>query len=78
MLLTQVSQVLQNNNEFLKFIANVFNSKIVKCREQHLRFLISAIDYLNKWTNDCFFCFDRKSINVINYSGKLMAEAKPI
>jgi len=45
------------NDTILKMIANQFNTEIVKCRE-YLRFIITAIDYMNKWTNDCFFTFD--------------------
>ena len=58
------------NDKFLKFLANCFNTKIVKCRE-YMRFVITAIDYLNKWTNDCFFTLDRQSENTINFVGKL-------
>jgi hypothetical protein len=65
------------NDTFLKFVANIFNTRIVKCRE-YMRFVIKAIDYLNRQTNDCFFSFDRKSINVINQTGKLSQEQKPI
>ena len=42
------------NNHFLKFISNIFNSQIVKCRD-FMHFVINAIDYLNKSTNDCFY-----------------------
>ena len=34
------------HDTFLKFIGNVFNSKIVKCHE-YLKFVTTAIDYLN-------------------------------
>lgn len=47
------------NDQCLMFIANCFNTKIVKCRE-FLIFLTTAIDYLNKWTNDCFFSIMHK------------------
>ena len=42
------------NDQFLKFVGHVFNTQVVKCREI-LPFVINAIDYLNKYTNDCFF-----------------------
>lgn len=61
----------------LKFIANCFNSRIVKMRDL-TRFVILAIDYLNRWTNDCFFNLDRKSTNNLNHSGKLKPEKTPI
>ena len=64
------------NDTFLKFISNCFNTKIVKCRE-FMRFVITAIDYLNSTTNDCFFTMDRKSDNVLNYTGKLNINDKP-
>ena len=65
------------NDTFLKFIANTFGTRIVKCRE-YMTFVTTAIDYLNKWTNDCFFTLDRQSENIINYSGRLKAEKQPI
>ena len=66
------------NDTFLKFISTCFNTKIVKCRE-YMRFVITAIDYLNSTTNDCFFSLDRKSDNIINYTGKLKScGSKPI
>ena len=42
------------NDTFLRFVANVFSSKILKCGDT-LRFVIRAIDYVNRTTNDCFF-----------------------
>ena len=65
------------NDTFLKFISNVFNSKIVKCRDL-TQFVIAAIDYLNRWTNDCFFDLDRASTNKLNYAGRLLQEKPPI
>jgi len=64
------------NDTFLRFIGNIYNTKIVKCRE-YTKFVITAMDHLNKMTNDCFFTFDRKTKNIINYTGPLKAE-KPI
>lgn len=43
-----------------------------------MKFVITAMDHLNRQTNDCFFTFDRKNKNVINYSGHLKADQKPI
>ena len=65
------------SDTFLKFISNAFNSQIVKCRD-FTQFVITAIDYLNKWTNDCFFTLDRKSTNNLNFAGKLIREKPPI
>ena len=31
---------------------------------------------MNKWTNDCFFTFDQKSKNIINFTGKLNNDGK--
>ena len=62
---------------FLKFIANCFNTRIVKCRE-FMIFVVTALDYLNKWTNDCFFTLDRQSLNKLNETGKLKPEKTPI
>jgi pantothenate kinase len=39
---------------------------------------MTAIDYLNNATNDCFFSLDRKSDNIINHRGKLNRSQKPI
>ena len=42
------------NDHFLSLVSNVFNTQVVKCREL-ITFVVHAIDYLNKHTNDCFF-----------------------
>lgn len=42
------------NDHFLRFVAHTFNAQIVKCRD-FLSFVIHAIDYLDKFTNDAFF-----------------------
>ena len=42
------------NNDFLKTISNRFNTEIIKCRE-YLKFVVKAIDFLNKKTNDAMF-----------------------
>lgn len=42
------------NDTFLRFVSSVFQAKIFKCRET-LRFVVKAIDYVNRTTNDCFF-----------------------
>ena len=43
-----------------------------------MRFVITAIDYLNKWTNDCFFSYSKPSENVLNNTGRLNQENQPI
>lgn len=65
------------SDEFLRFIANGFNSRIVKCRD-YMHFVVTAIDYLNKWTNDCFFIMDRQSHNKLSHVGKLKPDNNPI
>ena len=65
------------NDTFLSFIANCFQTKIVKFRE-FMKFIITAMDHLNEFTNDCFFTFDRKSKNTVNHSGWLDLDDKPI
>lgn len=64
------------NDHFLSFISHVFNTQIVKCHD-YLNFVILAIDYLNKWTNDCFFRLDGEQSGVLNHCGKLKADSKP-
>ena len=33
---------------------------------------------MNNWTNDCFFTFDQKSKNKINFTGKLRSDASSV
>lgn len=54
----------------------LFNTNVVKCRE-FIPFVIVAIDYLNKYTNDCFFQLEGELSGVINQCGKLKMTAKP-
>lgn len=42
------------NDQFLRLIANVFKTKIVKCHE-YVRFVVRSIDYIDRTTNDCFY-----------------------
>ena len=65
------------NDDFLKFVSHVFNTQVVKCREI-LPFVINAIDYLNKYTNDCFFTIIGGSSDKINYCGKLHTQEKSL
>lgn len=64
------------NDTFLRTIANVFQNKILKCRET-LRFVIKAIDYTNRTTNDCFFKMIGPVNLKINESGKIDKTLKP-
>lgn len=65
------------NDQCLSFISNCFNTQIVKCHE-FILFLTTAIDYLNKWTNDCFFTIMQKPQNTLNHSGQLKPDKRPI
>eukprot|EP00347_Sterkiella_histriomuscorum_P019825 403340156 len=58
------------NDQILRFVSHLFNTEVVKCREL-IPFVTIAIDYLNKYTNDCFFRLDGKSSDIINHTGKL-------
>ena len=59
------------NDRFLTFVSNVFNSQVVKCRGDYLHFVVRAIDYLNKYTNDCFFITHGQLKDKITDRGKL-------
>ena len=63
------------NDHFLKFVGHVFNTEIVKCRDM-IPFVITAIDYLNKHTNDCFFSFSGEQAGIINQCGKLKQDSR--
>ena len=58
------------NDKFLHFVSNVFASKILKCHNT-LSFVIKAIDYINRTTNDCFFKLIGPVNTKINESGKI-------
>ena len=58
------------NDTFLRFVANVFSRKIYKCGET-LRFVIKAIDYINRTTNDCFFKLIGPVNQKINDAGRI-------
>ena len=58
------------NNDFLKLIANEFNTKVIKCHE-YLQFVINAIDYCDQNTNDCFFRLVGPQMCKINSAGKI-------
>ena len=64
------------NDTFLRFVSNVFANKILKCRET-LRFVIKALDYLNRTTNDCFFKLIGPLNTKINESGRIDQSLKP-
>ncbi|CDW82638.1 pantothenate kinase mitochondrial [Stylonychia lemnae] len=64
------------NDHFLTFVSHIFNTEVVKCRD-FLPFVIIALDYLNKYTNDCFFKLSGSSSGIINFAGKLNIETKP-
>lgn len=59
------------NDRFLTFVSHVFNSQVVKCRGDFLHFVVRALDYLNKHTNDCFFITHGDIADKITLRGKL-------
>jgi len=59
------------NDHFLTFVSHVFNTQVVKCRGDYLTFVVRAIDYLNKHTNDCFFVTHGGSRDKLSECGKL-------
>jgi hypothetical protein len=59
------------NDRFLTFVSHVFNTQVVKCRGDYLNFVVKAIDYLNKHTNDCFFVTHGSSRDHLAECGKL-------
>ena len=64
------------NDIFLRFIANLFESKIFKCHET-LSFIIQAIDFINRTSNDCFFKMIGPVNQKINESGIIDKSMKP-
>ena len=64
------------NDTFLRFVANVFHSKILKC-SQTLNFVVKAIDYLNRTTNDCFFKLHGPLNMKFNETGQIDRTLKP-
>lgn len=50
------------NDDFLRHIGHSFNTQIIKCRGDILQFMISAIDYIDNFTNDCFFTFQSATV----------------
>ncbi len=51
---------------------------MVKCRGDFLQFVISAIDYLNKHTNDCFFSTHGNYRDRITDKGKLLDQSSSV
>jgi pantothenate kinase len=64
------------NDRFLTFVSHVFQSQVVKCRGDFLHFVVRALDYLNKHTNDCFFITHGNSRDKITDRGKLSDSAQ--
>ena len=64
------------NDTFLRFVAHVFDNKILKCRET-LRYVISAIDFINRTTNDCFFKLIGPVNQKINETSMIDQDLKP-
>ena len=65
------------NDSFLKFISASLGSQIVKCHD-HLHYVICAIDFLNKHTNDAMFKLQGPVNTKINQAGKIDAKLKPM
>lgn len=59
------------NDHFLTFVSHVFNTQVVKCRGDYINFVVKALDYLNKHTNDCFFVTHGDSKDKLSEVGKL-------
>lgn len=59
------------NDRFLTFVSHVFQTQVVKCRGDFLHFVVKALDYLNKHTNDCFFITHGNFSDKITDRGKL-------
>ena len=71
-----VPQILSTggyHDTFLKFIGHVFNSKIVKCHD-YINFVTKSIDYLNHYTNNCFYIIKGQLNTKINQAGKMNFE----
>lgn len=64
------------NDQILRFVSHLFNTEVIKCRE-FIPFVTIAIDYLNKYTNDCFFKLDGKMNGILNHTGKIKQDCKP-
>lgn len=64
------------NDTFLRFVAQVFQNKILKCSST-LGFVVKAIDYINRTTNDCFFKLIGPVNMKINETGKIDQSLKP-
>jgi len=64
------------NDTFLRFVSNVFGSKIVKCHE-YLKFVINSIDYIDTFTNDCFFKLVGPVNTKIELVGKIDTSFRP-
>ena len=60
----------------MRFIANVFKSKIIKCHE-YVRFVVHSIDYIDSFTNDCFFKLVGPVNTQIQLVGKIDNTFKP-
>jgi len=58
------------NDHFLGFIGACFRADILKLHD-HVRFIVTALDYLNRYTNDCFFHVTGEQPGKINATGKL-------
>lgn len=59
------------NDRFLTFVSHVFQTQVIKCRGDFLHFVVKALDYLNKHTNDCFFITHGNFQDKITARGKL-------
>jgi len=64
------------NDQFMRFVANVFKTQIVKCHE-FLRFVVHSIDYIDKFTNDCFYKLVSPINTYIAEVGKIDKHFKP-
>ena len=57
------------NDFYLKFLQDSFSIEIQKTHE-FFAYVVSAIDFLNRNTNDCFFDLPSKDTSLLNTIGE--------
>lgn len=63
------------NNNFLELIAYLLNVKIYKIHG-HMEAILSAIDFQNEHSNDCFYTLPNKDIRNIYELGNIKSDPK--
>ena len=64
------------NDAYLQQVSSLLKADVLKCRE-YLRFVIKAIDFLNKKTNDAMFKLQGPVNTKLNQAGKIDPSLKP-